>query len=91
MKSTILPKRATTRALAILLTLSASTVALTLTFGRGGPALAGVIAAIAACKVRIVALDFLDLRNSQATMFIAISGWAAILLLIALAERLLSS
>ncbi len=89
MKSSIRPT--TTRALAILLTLSASTVVLTLAFGRGGLALACVIATIASCKVRIVALDFLGLRNSQATMFIAISGWATVLLLIALAQRLLPS
>lgn len=91
MKSSPPPKRAITRALAILIALSALTVVLALAFGRGGLAIAGAVAAIAACKVRVVSLDFLGLRNGQGTMFAAINGWAAMLLLVALAERLLSS
>ncbi|OCJ11139.1 hypothetical protein A6U87_27920 [Rhizobium sp. AC44/96] len=91
MKCRFLSKRATTQALVILLALSACTVVLTLAFGRGGLALAVAIATIAACKVRVVSLDFLGLRNGQATMFVAINGWGAILLLVALAQRFLSS
>ncbi len=90
MKSGAPSKTASTRALAFLLGLSACTVILTLAFGRGGLALAGVVAAIAACKVRVVSLDFLGLRNSRSAMFAAVNGWAMILLLVALAQRLLS-
>lgn len=79
--------RANARALAILLFLSAFTIVLTIVLGRGGFVFAGVVAGIAACKVRVVSRDFLGLRRGQAAMFAAINGWALILLMIALAQR----
>ncbi|MBY5838544.1 cytochrome C oxidase subunit IV family protein [Rhizobium leguminosarum] len=83
--------KAATCALMVLLGLTACTFAFSLALSEHAEAgLAAAAVSIAAFKVRLVTLDFLGLRGRRSMLVPAISGWALVLLLVALAQRVAS-